>query len=88
MQYAGSAWDELKHIRQAIGFLVSFIHYFPFLLPVLVVTFYNGEVTVSPQIFTFSVQVIHQKPKKTLDEISHDLCPVSDVYARIKQTIL
>ena len=23
MQYAGSAWDELKHIRQAIGFLVS-----------------------------------------------------------------
>lgn len=45
MQYAGSAWDELKHIRQAIGFLVSFIHYFPFLLPVLVVTFYNGEVT-------------------------------------------
>lgn len=24
MQYAGSAWDELKHIRQAIGFLVPF----------------------------------------------------------------
>jgi len=23
MQYAGPAWDELKHIRQAIGFLVS-----------------------------------------------------------------
>ncbi|GJN00232.1 hypothetical protein PR202_ga17648 [Eleusine coracana subsp. coracana] len=40
-EYAGSAWDELKHIRQAIGFLV-----------------------------------IHQKPKKTLDEISHDLCPL------------
>ncbi|KAG6503323.1 hypothetical protein ZIOFF_035634 [Zingiber officinale] len=40
-EYAGSSWDELKHIRQAIGFLV-----------------------------------IHQKPKKTLDEISHDLCPV------------
>ncbi|MFS7960045.1 putative myosin ATPase [Helianthus anomalus] len=40
-EYAGSAWDELKHIRQAIGFLV-----------------------------------MHQKPKKTLDEISHDLCPV------------
>ncbi|KAF8392246.1 hypothetical protein HHK36_022588 [Tetracentron sinense] len=44
-EYAGSAWDELKHIRQAIGFLV-----------------------------------IHQKPKKTLDEISHDLCPVSDPF--------
>nr|KYP42747.1 Myosin-J heavy chain [Cajanus cajan] len=42
--YAGSAWDELKHIRQAIGFLV-----------------------------------IHQKPKKTLDEISHDLCPVLSI---------
>ncbi|CAI0449007.1 unnamed protein product [Linum tenue] len=43
-EYAGSAWDELKHIRQAIGFLV-----------------------------------IHQKPKKTLDEISHDLCPVLSI---------
>ncbi|WOK92378.1 myosin-11-like isoform X1 [Canna indica] len=43
-EYAGSAWDELKHIRQAIGFLV-----------------------------------IHQKPKKTLNEISHDLCPVLSV---------
>ncbi|MFS7960644.1 putative Dilute domain-containing protein [Helianthus anomalus] len=36
--YAGSAWDEIKHIRQAIGFL---------------------------------------KPKKALDEITHDLCPIS-----------
>ncbi|PKA61180.1 hypothetical protein AXF42_Ash006076 [Apostasia shenzhenica] len=44
IQYAGSAWDELKHIRQAIGFLV-----------------------------------IHQKPKKTLDEISHDLCPMLSI---------
>ncbi|XP_058738676.1 myosin-11-like [Vicia villosa] len=43
-EYAGPAWDELKHIRQAIGFLV-----------------------------------IHQKPKKTLDEISHDLCPVLSI---------
>lgn len=24
-QYAGSAWDELKHIRQAVGFLVSLV---------------------------------------------------------------
>lgn len=22
LQYAGSSWDELKHIRQAVGFLV------------------------------------------------------------------
>ncbi|XP_077248114.1 myosin-11-like [Tasmannia lanceolata] len=43
-EYAGSAWDELKYIRQAIGFLV-----------------------------------IHQKPKKSLDEISHDLCPVLSI---------
>ncbi|KAK8712719.1 hypothetical protein V6N13_147948 [Hibiscus sabdariffa] len=43
-EYAGLAWDELKHIRQAIGFLV-----------------------------------IHQKSKKTLDEISHDLCPVLSI---------
>ena len=25
LQYAGSSWDELKHIRQAVGFLVSII---------------------------------------------------------------
>ncbi|XP_019173450.1 PREDICTED: myosin-17-like isoform X4 [Ipomoea nil] len=40
-EYVGSAWDELKHIRQAVGFLV-----------------------------------IHQKPKKTLHEITNELCPV------------
>ncbi|CAI9269577.1 unnamed protein product [Lactuca saligna] len=40
-QYSVSAWDELKHIQQAIAFLV-----------------------------------IHQKPKKTLGEISHDVCLV------------
>ncbi|KAK7332844.1 hypothetical protein VNO80_29600 [Phaseolus coccineus] len=43
-EYCGSAWDELRHIRQAIGFLV-----------------------------------IHQKPRKTLNEISHDLCPVLSI---------
>lgn len=25
LQYAGPAWDELKHIRQAIGFLVIYL---------------------------------------------------------------
>lgn len=25
LQYAGTAWEELKHIRQAVGFLVQFI---------------------------------------------------------------
>ncbi|KAI3762096.1 hypothetical protein L1987_52519 [Smallanthus sonchifolius] len=43
-EYAGPAWEELKHIRQAIGFLV-----------------------------------IHQKPKKNLEEISRGLCPVLSV---------
>ncbi|RWW09075.1 hypothetical protein GW17_00027450 [Ensete ventricosum] len=44
-EYAGSAWDELKHIRQAVGFLVC----------------------------------CYQKPKKTLKEITHDLCPVLSI---------
>ncbi|TQE04769.1 hypothetical protein C1H46_009622 [Malus baccata] len=44
VMYAGSAWDELKHIRQAVGFLV-----------------------------------IHQKPKKTLNEITKELCPVLSI---------
>ncbi|CAI7810485.1 unnamed protein product [Closterium sp. NIES-53] len=39
-EYAGSAWEELRFIRQAVGFLV-----------------------------------IHQKPKKSLEDISSDLCP-------------
>ncbi|CAN0839277.1 XI-K [Linum grandiflorum] len=43
-EYAGSAWDELKHIRQAVGFLV-----------------------------------IHQKPKKSLSEITKELCPVLSI---------
>ncbi|GLU14293.1 hypothetical protein SLE2022_308710 [Rubroshorea leprosula] len=43
-EFAGLAWDELKHIRQAVGFLV-----------------------------------IHQKPKKTLKEITNDLCPVLSI---------
>ncbi|CAH1440964.1 unnamed protein product [Lactuca virosa] len=43
-EYAGTAWDELKHIRQAVGFLF-----------------------------------IHQKPKKTLNEITNELCPVLNI---------
>uniref|UniRef100_A0A1J3K8C5 Myosin-5 n=1 Tax=Noccaea caerulescens TaxID=107243 RepID=A0A1J3K8C5_NOCCA len=39
-EFAGSSWDELKQIRQAVGFLV-----------------------------------IHQKPKKSLNEITTELCP-------------
>ncbi|RRT61915.1 hypothetical protein B296_00005974 [Ensete ventricosum] len=61
--YAGSAWDELKHIRQAIGFLVML------------------SFSLCSAIYATCrtrMAVIHQKPKKTLDEISHDLCPVSE----------
>ncbi|GMY34657.1 myosin-17-like isoform X1 [Fagus crenata] len=43
-EFVGLAWDEMKHIRQAVGFLV-----------------------------------IHQKPKKTLNEITNDLCPVLSI---------
>ncbi|XP_010537575.1 PREDICTED: myosin-5 [Tarenaya hassleriana] len=43
-EFTGSAWDELKHIRQAVGFLV-----------------------------------IHQKPKKSLKEITTELCPVLSI---------
>ncbi|KAJ7558148.1 hypothetical protein O6H91_04G026500 [Diphasiastrum complanatum] len=43
-EYTGASWDELKYIRQAVGFLV-----------------------------------IHQKPKKSLDEITHDLCPALSI---------
>ncbi|KAJ9183778.1 hypothetical protein P3X46_007589 [Hevea brasiliensis] len=43
-EFSGSAWDELKHIRQAVGFLV-----------------------------------IHQKPKKTLNEVTKELCPVLSI---------
>lgn len=35
LQYAGSAWDELKHIRQAIGFLVLTL-FLSFLAPYIV----------------------------------------------------
>ncbi|GBG77578.1 hypothetical protein CBR_g24025 [Chara braunii] len=43
-EYAGASWEELRYIRQAVGFLV-----------------------------------IHQKPKKSLDEIMHDLCPALSI---------
>ncbi|WOL02730.1 Myosin-9 like [Canna indica] len=43
-EYAGSSWDELKYVRQAVRFLV-----------------------------------LHQKPKKTLKELTHDLFPVLSI---------
>lgn len=70
MQYAGSAWEELKHIRQAIGFLVYFY---------LHITCSDAKMANMVNLsFLPSVQVIHQKSKKSLDEISNDLCPVCE----------
>lgn len=43
-EYAGASWDELKHIRQAVEFLVA-----------------------------------HQKPRKSLEDITRNLCPVLSV---------
>ncbi|KAL9247272.1 hypothetical protein vseg_020720 [Gypsophila vaccaria] len=43
-EFAGSSWEELKHIKQAVGFLV-----------------------------------IHQKPKKSLREITKELCPALSI---------
>ncbi|XP_009395668.2 myosin-12-like isoform X1 [Musa acuminata AAA Group] len=43
-QFAGTSWDELQHIRQAVGFLV-----------------------------------LHQKPNKSLVEITNEICPVLSV---------
>jgi hypothetical protein len=44
LQYAGTSWDELKHIRQAVGFLVSvslFHNMAPFILLMLFQNFDN-----------------------------------------------
>lgn len=71
VQFVGSAWDELKHIRQAVGFLVrtdfgalcktNFCMIWYFYLIFFSLNF---------------LQVIHQKPKKALHEITNELCPV------------
>lgn len=71
VQYVGSAWDELKHIRQAVGFLVR-----TNLVSLCKTNFHMITclyLTLSPLNF---LQVIHQKPKKTLHEITNELCPV------------
>lgn len=77
VQYAGSAWDELKHIRQAVGFLVSFIC---ISLPYPITHSCNFIFIFADRLLSFNfltTQVIHQKPKKSLNEITKELCPVS-----------
>lgn len=55
MQYAGSAWDELKHIRQAIGFLVSIVDEI-YLPPLQFMTDEQGKtVTKHHEIYCFLV---------------------------------
>nr|XP_019706884.1 myosin-17 isoform X3 [Elaeis guineensis] len=72
-EYAGSAWDELKHIRQAVGFLVHFLYILKQgLLFMMMFNFFDPTQL-------FQLQVMHQKPKKTLKEITNDLCPVLSI---------
>lgn len=70
-QYAGSSWDELKHIRQAVGFLVCPLCFYAKAFS----TFLVLELTQSDT--HLDLQVIHQKYRISYDEITNDLCPVS-----------
>ncbi|OEL30190.1 Myosin-6 [Dichanthelium oligosanthes] len=63
-QYAGSAWDELKHICQAVGFLAST---------------YQGFQLIDTMPFCVGLQVIFKKFRISYDEIINDLCPVLSV---------
>lgn len=72
MQYAGSAWDELSHIRQAVGFLVRFVN----LVFLNFIVLYPLITDLICTYWFLILQVIHQKPKKTLNEITKELCPV------------
>lgn len=66
LQYAGSSWDELQHIRQAVGFLVKKKK--------------NKKTPMRRAhawLFLVNSQVLHQKAQKSLEEITEELCPVS-----------
>ncbi|KAK6940586.1 Dilute domain [Dillenia turbinata] len=62
-EYAGSSWEELKHIRQAVGFLVA-------------VTILSMGDSLK---LILGRQVIHQKYRISYDEITNDLCPILSV---------
>ncbi|KAE8679655.1 Myosin-14 [Hibiscus syriacus] len=66
-EYAGSSWDELKHIRQAVGFLskkdLNFLSF----------------KSCPPDGNGYFLAVIHQKYRISYDEISDDHCPVLSV---------
>lgn len=72
LQYAGTSWHELKFIRQAVGFLVRYS------VSVGIRLFKLWQ--VFPHLTFYCLvelnQVIHQKRKKSLEEIKQDLCPV------------
>ena len=72
MQFAGSAWEALKHIRQAVDFLVRVL--FNLLNISSPIVFYS-QIHFIP-IFHFC-QVISLKPMRTLREIRADVCQVS-----------
>ncbi|KAF9615027.1 hypothetical protein IFM89_021598 [Coptis chinensis] len=69
LQFAGTSWHELNYIRQAVGFLVQEN-----------TSVKNLSKRLSPFLINYgpceNFQVIHQKRKKSLEEIKQDLCPV------------
>ncbi|KAB5545162.1 hypothetical protein DKX38_013274 [Salix brachista] len=62
-EYVGVSWDELKHTRQAVGFLVAW-------------DIFRCSTFLATMASTL---VIHQKSRISYDEISNDLCPVLSV---------
>lgn len=80
LQFAGTSWDELRHIRQAVGFLVCEL--FP--KQSTCASYLTTSETDSPLIpFSFfHAQVLHQKVQKSLDELTNELCPVSKLRAQ------
>ncbi|CAI7888002.1 unnamed protein product [Closterium sp. NIES-54] len=104
-EYTGNAWEELKYIRQAVGFLVVRHSHclkphqpsLPLLLPAsLPLSFSPSPILPPSPLLPLSPsaplplpppssplpwfqQVIHQKPKKSMQEITSDLCPALSI---------
>jgi myosin-5 len=84
-QFADSAWAALRHIRQAVDFVVCII--FPSEEENLCdswTQFELSEICLLSNILPipFIHQVISLKPIRTWDEIRNDICPVSVHFAK------
>ncbi|CAK9184254.1 unnamed protein product [Ilex paraguariensis] len=80
-EYAGLSWDELKHVRQAVGFLVRSIYSFAQHsrnVITLVVSLFVVEYEVWLTMY-INMQVIHQKSRISYDDLTNDLCPILSV---------